>query len=40
MIGVLTAISIVSRRLATRLKDETEKEKRGGRKSNEQSTDY
>lgn len=40
MVGVLTAISIVSKRLATRLMEQNEKEKKGGKQSNEQIKDY
>ncbi|MPN06085.1 hypothetical protein SDC9_153340 [bioreactor metagenome] len=36
MVGVLTAISIVSKRLATRLMEQDEKEKKGEKQSNEQ----
>jgi hypothetical protein len=37
MVGVLTAISIVSKRLATRLMEQSEKDKKGGKESNEQN---
>lgn len=37
MVGVLTAISIVSKRLATRLMEQGEKEKREGELKHEQN---
>lgn len=40
MVGVLTAISIVSKRLATRLMEQNEKDKKGGKQSNEQIKHY
>ena len=39
LVGVLTAISIVSKRLATRLMKQGEKEKMGGNHSYEQNED-